>query len=302
MKVKNPNELWVLNRTLADVSLSDLGVKIPAGKAANVYKINPYLKKSQVEDSKVNGSLAKRLEAGVLQVVKRGVNPDLPPAFKNVKESQETNVKAIKTKSSVVLEEDEEVETSDDGFGFADYGIGDINPKTNDDGAVVMKAKEDEVVKEESDADIKPKLETGVSKQSQIVMDVMAKNASHPAGEVAADAATNKPYTVAKPPSRDTAGGRKVYQDETGAVVVNDSVEQKPRKIREVKKAQESGEDYSLPGDDEVGADSAIEFEETPFDSKIATKTEDGSVIMKLKEEEPKKKKTIRKKKSSKKT
>lgn len=331
MKVKNPNELWVLNRTTSDVSMGDLGVKVPAGKALNIYKANPYLTKAQVETSRDMGSLSKRLATGTLVIVKRAVK-DAPHALKQLKESSETTLKAVKTKSSVVIEPEQDTEESGEGFDFADYGVSDIGPSVDqskqEDGTIVVTVAQDDEADDVSGVEMKPTLESGVSKQSQVVMRAAQEAMTDPTGPHAEASASSqsKPFTVVKPPSPpkletteeattadDAAAaalkarqqektavaptGETVSKDETGAVVVGG--QKKTRSIRRVKKAQEEGtDDYTLPGDDEVGADEVIDFEKTRYDSKVATKTEDGAIVMKLKEEEEKAavKKTVTKK------
>lgn len=292
MKVKNDNVLWLYNPTTADVHLSDLGVKIPAGKAANIYKINPYLTSMQVVQSRELGSLAKRLEAGVLKVVHRDVTSK-SEVISKIKESRETNIKAIKTKSSVVITSDEDEEGSDGEFDFADYGINDlgaVEQVKQEDGTIVVNAEQDEEGEPDPGIQLKPELESGISKQSQVVMKAAQDAMTDPTGPIADASASSKekPFTVVKPPKGNTPSGLDVEQDESGAVLVSNPKEAKPaRSIRQVKKAQEEGtDDYTLPGDDAEGADTVIEFEESEYDSKVATQLEDGSVVMKLKEEE----------------
>jgi len=311
MKIKNPNELWVLNRTTSDVSLGDLGVKVPAGKAVNIYKINPYLSIAQVETSRNMGSLSKRLAAKILIVVKKAVR-NAPHMLKQLKESSDTTIKAVKTKSSVVIEPETDMNQSDDGFEFADYGVNDIGPSVNqakqEDGTIVVTTKQENTESESSGIELKPTIESGISKQSQIVMRATQEAMTDPTGPHAeASTATHtKPFTVVKPPNPPKEDvppeviaptGETVSKSESGAIVVGDK--KKPRSIRTVKKAQEDDtDDYTLPGDDEVGADEVIGFEKTEYDSKVATKTKDGAVIMRIKEEKekPAVKKTVTKK------
>lgn len=324
MRVKNPNELWLFNRTTADVSLGDLGVKVPAGKAVNIYRSNPYLTIAQVTTSRDMGSLSKRLATGTLIVVKKAVQ-DIPHALKQLKESKETTIKAIKTKSSVVIEPETDSEESGEGFEFADYGVTDLGSSVDqtrqDDGSVVVTAKQDEDVDEGSGVELKPSLESGISRQSQVVMRSAQEAMTDPTGPHAESSRSSvaQPFAVFKSPAppktpvekakaaandKDAAvdaalvarqaktavspTGKTVSTDETGAVVVG--AEAKPaRSIRGLKKVQDGeADDYTLPGDDEVGADETIKFEKTRYDSKVATKTEDGAVVMKLKEEEEK--------------
>jgi len=282
------NELWVLNPSTADVSISDLGVKVPAGRAVNIYKVNPYLTIYQVKESQENGALSKKLASGRLKLVVRKVNP-VPPTLNQIKESDGT-VHAKKTKSSVVIESNVDEAEQEGSFEFADYGVTDLGPVTRavqDDGAIVVNAKEDEAQEPEKGIELKPEIESGISEQSQIVMRGAQEAMTDPTGPLAeaSEASAAQPFTVVKPPNPEahekdstTVTGHKVTQDETGSVVI--ASEQEARSIAKVKRAQEEAE-----GDDEVGADDAIEFQETEFDSKAATKTEDGSVVMKIKEE-----------------
>lgn len=299
MKVKNLNELWLLNRTTSDVSLGDLGVKVPAGKAVNVYHVNPYLTTAQVAASREIGSLSKRLVTRTLIVVKRAVK-DLPQVIKNIRASKGTTIKAVKTKSSVVLEPEMDVgEESGEGFEFADYGVVDIGPSVQqvkqEDGIIVATATQDEDGEQDHGVQLKPTLESGISKQSQIVMRAAQEAMMDPTGPHAEASVPTQSFTVVKPPKPPepepegiSPTGQTVSKDESGAVVVGN--EKKPRSIRTVKKAQEEDgkDDYTLKGDDEVGANEVIKFQKTKYDSKVATKTKDGAVIMKLKEDEDK--------------
>jgi len=302
MKKTVTKELWVHNPGTADVSISDLGVKVAAGKAVNIYRHNPYLTEYQVQESLENGVLFKKLTAGQLKLVAKKVNPE-PPTLNHVKESDGT-VQAKKTKTSVVIESNVDEAEQEGSFDFADYGISDLGPVTQDmqdDGAIVVNAKQDEAKEPEKGVELKPTLESGISEQSQIVMKNAQEAMTDPTGPIAdaSPATQDRPFTVVKPPQPEpepkeatSPTGQPVNKDETGAVVVG---KKEARNIVKVKRAQEEGtDDYTLPGDDEEGADKVIDFQETEFDSKAATKTEDGSIVMKIKEEEPKEpKKTV---------
>jgi len=299
MKIKNENELWLYNSTTADVSISDLGIKVPAGKAINVYQYNPYLTVSKVEGSRSSGALFRRLESRVLMVIVKATNP-IPQTLNQLKESNKT-VHAKKTKTSVVIEQKTDEPEEDGNFGFADYGITDVGPDVStskEDGSVFIHTKQDDAVKPDKGSPLEPVIESGVSNQSQVVMKHMQESMTDPAGLIA-DATTpslSQPFTVVKPhqdseekeSERVTPTGENITKDSSGAVVVGG--EKKPRSIKTVKKAQEEGDDCMLPGDDEEGADEAIDLEKTEFDTKVAVKTEDGSVIMKIKEDEPEEK------------
>lgn len=147
MKSKVNKELWLLNTGSADVSLSDLGIKVLAGKSVNVYSANPYLTEKQVDDSMKTGSLSKRLSGDqpVLKVIKKNVS-DGKKIIGKIKQS-DSPIKATRTRNSVVIDapvQDEFVE--DRGFDFADYGVDDsIVSSTVENGSVVVKVKEDSV-------------------------------------------------------------------------------------------------------------------------------------------------------------
>lgn len=237
MKVKNTNELWLLNLTQMDVSISDLGVKVPAGKTINVFKVNPYLTKSKVDESMSNGALLRRIEAKILSVVS---GKQENKTIKNIKESEETTIKAVKTRSSVVIEQEcDDIET-DDGFDFADYGINDIGERQlQSDGAITIAPKEDPVDDDEKEKTVvTPVVESNISQQSQVVMKTHNEAVSDSFGKMAGSSVPTKdrPFIVSKPP--------------------------------------ETEEDENLEEED-------VEEE---FDSKVATITEDGAIIMKLKE------------------
>jgi len=281
-------ELWLRNPGTSDVSLSDLGVKVPAGKTVNVYRVNPYITVAQVEKSMESGALFKRLASKTLHVVQKQVNP-VPPTLNQIKESDGT-VQAKKTKTSVVIETASDESEEEGNFDFADYGISDLGPVTQtkqDDGAVVVNTKQDEDTEPDKGVELKPELESGMSQQSQVVMKTARESMVDPTGPhaEASKPSAERPFTVVKPPDPDpepeakTPTGNTVTKDETGAVVVDG--EKKFRSIKGIRRSQVEGTDET---DDD---DTAIEFEETEFDTKVATKTEDGSIVMKLKEEEP---------------
>ncbi|MBF0556601.1 MAG: hypothetical protein HQK96_18945 [Nitrospirae bacterium] len=148
MKPKVNKELWLLNNTGSDVSVSDLGVKVPAGGTINVYKYNPYITEDQVNNSIKCGALSKRLSGQnpVLKIVPKKA-PDLKTQIRKIQQSNEP-IKAVKTHSSIVIEQKNTEEVTDDkGFDFADYGIdASIAAPTKDNvGGVTIKAKEDVV-------------------------------------------------------------------------------------------------------------------------------------------------------------
>ena len=79
-------ELWLQNTTGHDVSISDLGVKVPVGKTINVYKYNPYITEDLVKKSLESGALSKKLSDGIVRIVKKQpANPNCTPIIKTIK-------------------------------------------------------------------------------------------------------------------------------------------------------------------------------------------------------------------------
>jgi hypothetical protein len=212
-------ELWLFNPTTSDVSVSDIGVKVPAGKAVNVYQANPYLTTSKVQDSLESGAIARRLEAKVLRRVKKKPSSARPETVDMIKASRQSMV-AKKTKTSVVLDsgmtEDDLGENGE--FKFADYGVNDLPPINyvkNDVGAIVAEPKVDKVDDTNAGEQLVPKVETGINnRQSQIVMDT-AEKSTHPAGTLADVSSTpDQHFIVNKPPVYDN-------QTEDGVVALD---------------------------------------------------------------------------------
>lgn len=299
MKVKNDNELWLQNPGTADVNVGDLGVKIRVGQTANVYEINPYLTTMQVEQSLKSGSLYKRLTNKALKVVSKKVNA-VPHGINQIKASDQP-VTAKKTKTSVVIEQTEEDPEEMENFGFADYGINDLGPDVSQtkqpDGAVVVEAKQDTFEEEKQEEVLDPIFhKSGIDKQSQMVMKKRLECETDPTGPFAENATARQPFAVIKPPKDEEHYDESVPEfrnevrkdPETGMIVVDTEKEGRPRSIKKIKKAQDNDvDDYSVPDDDQDGADDVVEFEASEFDAKMATKTEDGAIVMKIKEEEP---------------
>lgn len=286
--MKNENILWVKNPGGTDVSLSDLGVKVPAGKTVNVYAVNPYLTVEQVEKSRSSGALFKRLESKILIIVTKAVSV-VPPTLNQIKESDQP-IRARKTKSSVVIEPStDEPQEEGDSFDFADYGVNGLGPieHKRETGAVLVDTFQDQESKELAPAvNLEPISESGLSKQSQIVMKTTSENMVDPIGPLAETSVVTEkqPFAVVKPPKAkeelvvEHSAEKHIVKDETGTIVVDGKT--KHRSIKQIKRAQEDG----VPTE-EAEEDSAINLEETKFDTKIATKTEDGAIVMKLKEE-----------------
>lgn len=251
-------ELWLRNPGTSDVSLSDLGVKVPAGKTVNVYKVNPYITVAQVDKSMENGSLYKRLSSNTLCIVHKQVNP-ITPDLNRIKQSDGT-VHAKKTKTSVVIETNFDDDSEGDAFDFADYGIGDINPvvhEKQENGSVVTNTKSEKEEELKNDVVLRPEVEYGTSQQSQIVMKATREAMVNPIGPIAKSSVVTaeKPFTVVESHAMDKADQPEVVQKEAKSV------------------------------------------------DEVVVKTQDGSVIMEVKEEdEPKENKNIviKKPKSSK--
>jgi len=278
-------ELWVHNPGTSDISLSDLGVKVSVGNTIDIYKTNPYLTAEQVEKSMSEGSLYKRLSVKALIVVNK--KPATPP---KVMKAADGAVHARKTKSSIVIETDMDDPEEEGRFEFADYGINDlgaVNQERNN-GAVVVNAAQDKIEQGESEEGAK----------TFLAPDLVAK---------ATVATKDRPFTVVAPPQKEdepdakmTPSGEWVSKGPSDEIVVSGTkpTSQTRGSLKTVKETIKDGPHSEE--DDEVGADEVIEFEETEFDTKVATATEDGSVIMKIKEE-PKKKAVVKKPRISKK-
>jgi hypothetical protein len=138
--MKTTKELWVLNTTDIDVSISDLGVRVRAGQTLNIYKHAPTLTEEQVQKSLNDGVLAAKLK-NQLKLVKKA--PSGKDAVKAIKQSNES-VKAVRTHSSIVVETKQDVLAEAVGLDFADYGVDEsIVSSVVDHGGVIIQAKED---------------------------------------------------------------------------------------------------------------------------------------------------------------
>lgn len=274
MKVKNNNELWIQNSGKTDIKVADLNVKVRAGTTVNVYKYNPYLTVSQVEDSLKSGSLSRKLKSNSVKIV-QGRTVQNPAPLKTVDEDKNPLVK--KVKSSVVIEQENNDPEESGNFDFADYGIADLGPveQVKEGNTVSVRAKQDEKPKPKEDPDFEPA--GGLSMQSQMIMQDRADKEAPAYGKVAGVTSNrDQPFSVTTPdltPEVDEA---------TGAVTIKKAKEAKTSYLDKIKRAQESG----VLDDDEEGADRVVDMEPTEFDTKAATVTEDGSVIMKIKEKE----------------
>jgi hypothetical protein len=268
-------ELWLYNPTSSDVSISDLGVKVPAGKAVNVYKANPYLTTAKVQESVNSGAVARRIDAKILKIVSRKPALERPKILDQIKSSDKPII-AKKTKSSVVIERGmTEEDLGENGtFEFADYGVDGQVSYTKDKESVVVTPKVGEEPKKEPTASLEPKVESGISRQTQIVMDLASKS-SHPMGKLAGVASrSDQPFIVSEPPTPnpepvfEVAPKPSIKQVNTDTIVIES-------------KGKSEGTVVSETED----ADKVINMAPTDI-MKVATKKEDGgAIIMELLEE-----------------
>lgn len=280
--MKNNKELWVQNISNSDVSLSDLGVKVPMGKSVNIFVSNPYLTESQVSASMESGSLNKRLnDHGVLRLVNKKPQENLA-AIKKVYEDS-ASVYAKKTKSSVVIESKGVNITEDEAFDFADYGvdIGNDVSQIREKGSVFVEQKEDPAEEPPPGSPLAPKTSAGpAQRQSSILMNHQADSQVNPFGKVAESKVTpdtEKPFVVSAPPAVESpeedptaAEEPKVEKQSDGTVAVAGKT--KHRNIAEI------------AGNTELAEENVI-VDEAKYDARVATKSEDGAIVMKLKQE-----------------
>ncbi len=333
MKVKNNNVLWLLNTTKHAVSISDLGVKVAPGNTVNIYKHNPYLTKEQVDCSLKSGSLASHLASKTVKIVNKNVS-SVADTIGKIKASKEGNSKAIKTKSSVVLDSSSQNEEDGESFDFADYGVSDIGAlsKRQNDGSVVMKTEPLAEKPQSTETKLEPQVESGVSKQSQIVMKVTQEAMVDPTGPIApaSQPTTSQPFTVVKPEEKEgvwcaVADDGKILTSKDGSVLVEGAQESEEptsfsqeqqtyksyvrdthkdesgaivvgnapaRSIKKISQQPESEADGALGDAD----DSVIVFGDVGEQVREPEKLDDGAIVMKV-EPEPEPVKRVRKKK-----
>ena len=271
MKVENA--LWVQNLGTSDVSLGDLGVKVPAGKTINIYKWNPYITVEQVEKSKTSGSLLKRLDSEVLKIV---VGPVIvaPHLIDQIKESKRI-VTAKKTKSSIIIGPESGNEEEGKKFDFADYGITDVQKIEKEKDSVLVNVRQDEEA---------IKSINSVGFQSKKIMEDFQQKAVDPLGPLAETSSPNNSFITVKPPIKSLKKSeellpvkpevKKLVLDNT--IVVEQTDQLKPSNI--------------VKDDIQESADKIIEIEKPKEEGmRVATRTEKGVIIMELKEEEPEK-------------
>ena len=277
----NNKELWVQNISNSDVSLSDLGLKVPVGKSVNVFAANPYVTEGQVASSMESGSLYKRLnDHGVLRLVVRKPQENLA-AIKKVYEDNTGSAYAKKTKSSVVIESKGVNITEDEAFDFADYGvdIGNDVSQVREKGSVFVEQKEDPANEPEPGSPLAPKTSAGpAQRQSSILMKHQSDSQANPFGKVAENKApgAETPFVVSAPPEAEpqeampTPEEPKVEKQHDGSIAVAGKT--KHRNIAEI------------AGNKDLAEESFIK-DEAKYDARVATKSEDGAIVMKLKEE-----------------
>lgn len=273
-------ELWLQNTSGLDINLSDLGVKVPANKTVNVYKVNPYVTEAQVKQSLSEGSVFKRLNIGTLKVVSGQTNAT-PHTLNHLKESTEV-AQVTKTKSSVVIDTKGMDVLDDEDLGdIADYGFEpDVDlsnvahSRTNDGSVVVNQRQGDDALPFEVPAksdEVAAEQVSTMSQQSMVVMSQQAANATNPVGPISEaitpPAPTSPQNYVAEPQATEPER----YSDHSETEVVAGS------KAVAVEKAVEE--------------ESEAAEEEEQFDSQVATKDDSGSIVMKFKEEAPEDKK-----------
>lgn len=277
-------ELWLQNNTSSDVSLSDLGVKIPANKTINIYKYNPYLTVEQVKRSQEDGSIAKRLKSETLIVV-AGTKKLRPHTLDHIKVSDSV-VEVVKSKSAVFIDTKGEDVLEDEDLGdFADYGFGElghkntINTRTSD-GSIVVKQKQDDLKDEKPDAKVNLEVQSNISGQSIVAMAKQVEVQSDPVGPVAeGQSAQGQSYVVVRPPTS-------TESDNSIPQIQADAINQAEKRLEEMSRVKKSGDIVVIDGTiaDTRDSDSIIKKESKTYDTQVATKNESGAIVMKLKE------------------
>jgi hypothetical protein len=296
------NSLWVQNLGTSDVSLSDLGVKVPAGKTINVFKSNPYLTKAQVDLSLQSGALSKRITNGTVRLV-TGPVAEKPHNLGKKLVSKEFTVR--KTKTSVVIDASTPNEEGGEKFDFADYGGVDFenvvkHEKVSD--SVVVSAKNDDA--EPQPVSEKATMENLRQKWTDATGPLATTISPKDSPAVILKVVEQKEVIVAPVESKPmpkieaaVAPVEKITKTQTGMVIVG---EEPARSVRAVAKGTQ---DTEIMLDDQIEADKIIK-DEAPKGMRVATKSKDGVIVMKLKEDEQlsSDKTVVSKPKSSKKT
>jgi hypothetical protein len=144
MKQRTNKELWILNLSKKIVAVEDLNFKVQIGAVINVYSHNPDLTEDQVERSMKSGSLLESLDSEKLKIVTKKASGG-KAHIRQITQSNEP-IKAIKTRTSILIKPTVDEATDEPGFDFADYGFDASVMTPKKDGAgVVLEAKEDPV-------------------------------------------------------------------------------------------------------------------------------------------------------------
>lgn len=292
-------ELWIKNHTGLDVGLSDLGMKVPAGKTVDIYKRSHYITPEIVEASLDSGSLYKRISANKLEIVQGRAN-SAPHALNHLKVS-DSPVMIVKSKSSVFVDT-AELDVLEDGDlgGIADYGFDELGPSPtanvtyvkDESGAVVVQQHQDDPEPETSDAEVSVEAMRSAGIGEQVIKVVVRK-----ADELIEDQdKSNRVYVITPPddepePEAEKSTAPKAGKTETGAVVM-DGKTAGGRDLKVVsglnKLADAKGvavEDLPQEVIDTADADAVVNHNvPEEFDTKVATKTDTGAVVMKLKQ------------------
>jgi hypothetical protein len=149
------------------------------------------------------------------------------------------------------------------GFDFADYGVDATVTRVAESNAVFVKQKEDPQEEPKAGSPLAPKTSAGpAQRQSAILMDHQAKSSSHPMGKMAQTAVApspSQPFIVSVPPSAEVV---KAAPKPEAAKQVDGTVTVGETPVRSIKTV-------AAP----------------EYDTKVATKTEDGAIVMNIKEE-----------------
>lgn len=251
--------LWIKNLSGLDVSVSDLGVKVPANKEVEVYAHNPYVTEEQVKRSMESGSLSKRLATKTLQVVK-GPSKPRPTSLDRVNVSDKP-IDIIKDKTSVVLGAVDPDVLEDTEFGSL-FNAAELDKTANyarHGGAVVVEQKEGAPQAEVPIAKTELKIEGSSVGASTI--SVMTKQADSQSvvptkeADVVARAPVDVKVPVVKVPKVKKPKAKKV----------ENTVLMEP----EAPKAEEAAKEVTAKN----------------FDVRVATKNEDGAIVMELMKE-----------------
>jgi hypothetical protein len=143
MKQRTNKELWILNLSKKIVAVEDLNFKVQIGAVINVYHHNPDLTEDQVERSMKSGSLFENLDNAKLKIVKKKVS-DGKAKVRQIAQSNEP-IKAVKTRTAIVIEQKTDEVADTEGFDFADYGVDGVASPVKENVGIVIRAKEDPV-------------------------------------------------------------------------------------------------------------------------------------------------------------